>query len=132
MFHVPSVPCPAIFLHLDPGLPEGEDQVCFLCPWDSEGGMHETDVQGSLSDAGAGVGKGVGGILILLLAARVIVPALESQPRVGLCPPSAELAPSGFIITSWAMGGACFTFPGGRGPASRRFVCSMRLCGQHF
>lgn len=38
--------------------------------------MHESDVQGSLFEAGAGVGKGVGGILILLLAARVIVPAL--------------------------------------------------------
>ena len=96
--------------------------------------MHESDVQGSLFEAGAGVGKGVGGILILLLATRVIVPALESQPPVGLCcPPSAELAPSGFIIPAWAVGGACFIFPGGGGgAASRRFVCSMRLCGQHF
>lgn len=130
---VSSVPCQALFLHLDPGLPEGGDQVCSLCPWDSEGGMHESDVPGSLSEAGAGVGKWVGGILILLLAARVIVPALASQPCMGLCcPPSAELAPSGFIIPTWAMGGACFTFPGGRGAAGRRFVCSMRLCGQHF
>lgn len=66
--------------------------------------MHESDISGSLSEAGAGVGKWVGGILILLLAARVIVPALESQP----CSPSPAW---GFVVhpvLSWHLQASLF------------------------
>lgn len=80
--------------------------------------MHESDVQGSLFEAGPGVGKGVGGILILLLAARVIVPALESQPHVGVCcPPSAELAPQASLSLPgpWVVLVSSFLEAGGGG-----------------